>query len=287
DTPAALVAGEEITYRFTVTNTGNVTLKDVKVKEGEFTGTGKLGAVDCPEQAASLAPGATLTCTALYTITQADADAGSVTNTATATGTPPSGETPVSPPSEVTVPSDGRARLTLTKTADVTDTDRDGTTGTGDRIEWKLLAANQGTLTVTDIKISDPTAGEVTCPATSLAPGETMECTTKPHTITADEAATGKVTNTATASGRAGTTPVVSPEATATVPTQPDHPTPGQPGQPTTPGKPGQPSTPAPGGISGIMARTGTTVFIAAALATALLITGGTALAITRRRRRT
>ncbi|WP_338484898.1 hypothetical protein VM636_15725 [Streptomyces sp. SCSIO 75703] len=280
ENPGKLVAGEEITYRFAVTNTGNVTVKDVKVEEGDFTGSGKLGAVSCPEEAASLAPGATVTCTAAYTVTQADVDAGTVTNSATATGTPPSGEPPVSPPSEVTVPSGGQARLALTKTADVTDADRDGRTGAGDRVEWKLQVANQGTLTVTDITVSDPTAGDVTCPRTSLAPGETMECTTRAHTITAEEAANGKVVNTATASGRAGTTEVTSPEATATVDATPD--------DPAAPGVPAKPAAPKPsGGLSGIMARTGTTVFGVAAMAAGLLVVGAAALALTRHRRRT
>ncbi|MFI9631044.1 hypothetical protein ACIHCL_36975, partial [Streptomyces sp. NPDC052042] len=97
-----------------MTNTGNVTLKDVKVDEGEFTGHGKLNPVNCPKEAESLAPGATVTCTAAYTVTQADVDAGTITNSAMATGTPPSGKPPISPPSEITVPSDGRAQLGLT-----------------------------------------------------------------------------------------------------------------------------------------------------------------------------
>ncbi|MET8701711.1 hypothetical protein ABZW10_22995 [Kitasatospora sp. NPDC004723] len=267
--PGKLVAGEKITYRFAVTNTGNVTVKDVKVTEGEFTGTGKLSPVTCPKETASLAPGATVTCTAGYTVTQADVDAGTIRNTATGTGTPPRGEPPVSPPSEVTVPSDGHGALSLTKSAEVTDVNGNGRTDTGDRIDWKLTVANQGTATVTGIKVDDPTAGAVTCPRTSLAPGETMTCTTEPHTITAQDAQRGRVVNTATATGAGAT----SSEATATVKVEPE---------PVAPGTPGKPAAPGP---TGILARTGTAVLAVAGIAGALLVVGGLALGLSRRRR--
>ncbi|MBD0676505.1 hypothetical protein BU198_38870 [Streptomyces sp. CBMA156] len=275
--PGKLVAGETVTYTFAVTNTGNVTLKDIKVTEGEFTGTGKLSPVTCPKDTASLAPGATVTCTAGYKVTQADVDAGTIRNTATGTGTPPKGEPPVSPPSEVTVPSSGHGALGLTKSAEVVDVNTNGRTDAGDRIEWKLTVANQGTLTVTDIKVDDPTAGDVTCPRGSLAPGESMECGAKPHTITAEEAAHGKVVNTATASGKAGSTTLTSPEASVTVKVEHD--------DPAAPGTPGGPAAPKPSGPSGILARTGTTVLTAAAVGGTLLVLGGLALALSRRRR--
>ena len=66
-----------------VTNTGDVTLDPVGVDDP------KVGAVTCP--VTTLAPGAATTCTATYTVTQADVDAGPVDNTATASGTPPTG----------------------------------------------------------------------------------------------------------------------------------------------------------------------------------------------------
>ena len=66
-------AGETITYRFLVYNSGNVTLDNVGVTDG------LLGAVTC--QAEVLAPQAHTTCTAAdYTVTQADVDTGNVTN---------------------------------------------------------------------------------------------------------------------------------------------------------------------------------------------------------------
>ena len=70
-----------VTYTFVVTNTGNVTVTDPVVTEGSFTGSGTAPVATCPPGA--LAPGASVDCTATYTVTQADIDAGSIANTAT------------------------------------------------------------------------------------------------------------------------------------------------------------------------------------------------------------
>ena len=75
--------GQVITYTFTVTNTGNQTLFNLNVSD-PLPG---LSAISCPggNPIASLAPGASVQCTATYTITQADIDTGSVTNVASVT----------------------------------------------------------------------------------------------------------------------------------------------------------------------------------------------------------
>ena len=78
-------AGDTIAYSFQVENTGNVTLTGVGVTD-PMPG---LSPVVCP--ATTLAPGTTTTCTATYTVIQADIDAGIVSNSALATGTPPTG----------------------------------------------------------------------------------------------------------------------------------------------------------------------------------------------------
>ena len=80
--PTGATAGSTIDYSFVVTNTGNVTLDPVSRLL-----IPKTGPVSCPVTV--LAPGESTTCTATYTLTQADVDAGHVANTATVTGTPP------------------------------------------------------------------------------------------------------------------------------------------------------------------------------------------------------
>ena len=76
--------GDEVTYTVTVTNTSAVTLSHVAV-------AGTVGsAFELPEATENvLAPGASLTFTATYTITAEDMDESIVTNTITATGTAP------------------------------------------------------------------------------------------------------------------------------------------------------------------------------------------------------
>ena len=59
------------------TNDGNVTLSSVTVTDPNASG------LDCtPANGSSLAPGATMTCTASHTVTQADLDAGHYANQA-------------------------------------------------------------------------------------------------------------------------------------------------------------------------------------------------------------
>jgi uncharacterized repeat protein (TIGR01451 family) len=73
-------AGDAIAYTYLLTNSGNVAL------DGPFTVADDKATVTCPSTP-TLAVGASITCTALYTITAADVTAGSVTNVATASAT--------------------------------------------------------------------------------------------------------------------------------------------------------------------------------------------------------
>jgi uncharacterized repeat protein (TIGR01451 family) len=82
--------GTLITYSYAVENTGNVTLSSATVTD-PMNG---LSAIDCGNGSnviSSLAPGDTVTCTASYSTTQADVDAGSISNTGSVQAVPPSG----------------------------------------------------------------------------------------------------------------------------------------------------------------------------------------------------
>ncbi|MEU3572471.1 GEVED domain-containing protein [Kitasatospora sp. NPDC036755] len=217
-----LVAGETVTYHFTVTNTGNVTLTNVAVGEGEWTGSGPAPTATCPDAAKSLAPGAQVVCTATYTVTQADADRGTLRNTATATATPPGGGTPVtSPPSTVQLPHDSRPALTIAKKADPATAHQ-----AGDTITFAYTVTNTGNVTLTDVHPVEGafsgtgTISAITCPDTakSLVPGMKVVCTAT-YRVTQADVDAGKLDNAATATGTppGGGTPATSPPSSAEV----------------------------------------------------------------------
>lgn len=122
-----------MTYSYLITNTGDVTLTDVHLQDISFSGTGSPSALTCPaallvpsrwskirsprQPSFALDPGQQETCTDTYTLTQADVNAGKVTNTATATGTPPSGPAVTSAPSSATVAIPAHPALAIDKTA--------------------------------------------------------------------------------------------------------------------------------------------------------------------------
>ena len=228
--------GDVITYTYTVTNTGPATLYDVTVTEngGSFTGSGTLptpvydaGGTDEDGQGdiADLLPGATLTYTATYMITQADIDAGFVENQATAEGTP-SGTDPVTDLSDfdnnlddnpTNTPIDQDPDIAIIKVG-VLDNEGDGA-DPGDEITYTYTVTNVGNTTLYNIAVVEDGAdftgtGTVPTPTYSsggadldsgtgtldLAVGEAMTFTAT-YAITQEDIDAGMVTNQAIATG--------------------------------------------------------------------------------------
>ncbi|MDX9916522.1 MAG: SpaA isopeptide-forming pilin-related protein, partial [Gudongella sp.] len=88
--------GDVITYTFTVTNTGNVTLTDVSVYDDTLEVL-----IDLEDD--ELEPGQSTKGTYKYTITEEDVEAGKVYNAATASGYPPESENPITDEDDETV----------------------------------------------------------------------------------------------------------------------------------------------------------------------------------------
>ncbi len=244
------VAGDTIAYTITAINTGTTTLSDLTVADPNADP----GSLDCSPTAlpATLAPGASFGCSATHTVTQADVDRGSVSNTATVTGEDPIGDPVVDdsddpddptnddpdgdgePDDPTVTPLDQRSELQVTKTDLLS-----GAGVAGDTITYTITVANIGSVTVTDIDVTDPNAdtGSLNCSPTalpaSLAPGASFLCTAT-RTVTQADVDAGSVANVATAAGRdPGGAPVTDDSDDPDDPTDADPDGDGEPDDPT------------------------------------------------------
>ncbi len=170
--PAGAVPGDMIDYTFTVTNTGNVTLHNIAVSDPKVSTITCTGGNPIP----SLAPQAFVECTGSYTLAQGDIDAGTVHNTATAV---PDEGPPDDDEEDVPVPQN--PSMTIDKTSGTTEITAPG------EVLYSYLVTNTGNVTLTNIALSDDNDNEdMSCPATELAPSDTMNCSAS-HTVTQAE----------------------------------------------------------------------------------------------------
>lgn len=205
-----LQAGDTIKYTFVVKNTGNTTLFLVGVRDS------LVGTVKCP--VATLAPDASTTCEATYSITQADIDRGTLVNTANGVAVPPFGDEITSPDGTATVITKGESGLSLTKQATAPkDSNNNGKIDAGDSVDYTFTLTNTGQVTLKDLSVTDNKVSAVTCPTGTLAPGAAVVCTATRVLSQADVDA-GKVDNVATGgSTNAYAETITSNESTATV----------------------------------------------------------------------
>lgn len=204
-------AGDVITYDITVANTGTVAFSNVtlsltnpQTQLGNCTPSALPGALNA---------GTTTVCKATHTVTQADLDAGQYVNTASATGTTPASTVLITTPSVMTTPAITSGALTITKTAKVPTYD-----AVGDAVPFDIAVTNTGTVTLSNVAVSDPTAAlSAGCSAAALAPQESIACTAT-HTATQADLTAGSYTNTASATGKSPSgTAVPVAQASATV----------------------------------------------------------------------
>ncbi|WP_052646375.1 DUF7507 domain-containing protein [Sphingobacterium spiritivorum] len=195
--------GETVTYTFKVFNNGGTVVNNLVINDS------KLNIVNLPVVPSLLNPGETGTVTATYTLTQADIDAGSITNTALAKGTDPRGRdvTDISGtavdnniPTVTVLPK--QPSLVLHKTGTYIDKDNNGSTNVGDVIKYRFEVINNGNVTVKGITISDPKV-TVTGGPVDLAPGSSDATTFyAEYIIKQEDIDKGGVYNLATAEGK-------------------------------------------------------------------------------------
>ncbi|MCM6764091.1 Ig-like domain-containing protein [Rathayibacter sp. ZW T2_19] len=87
----------------------------------------------------------------------------------------------------------------------------------GQTIPYQFVVTNTSLASINTIAVSDPKIPVVSCPVTTLASLASVTCTGS-KVVTAAEAVAGSLVNTATATGRSGTTTITSNTSTVTAP---------------------------------------------------------------------
>jgi uncharacterized repeat protein (TIGR01451 family) len=191
--------GDVVTYQFSVTNNGTVTINGLALNDD------KLGVITLDK--ASLLPGEIATGSATHTVNETDLP-GPLTNIATATGTDSQG-----------VAVAGRAtatvQLTYTATLQVTKTPSATTANVGETVTYQFQVKNTGSVTINSLSLVDDKLGGVTLDRDSLPPGETANGTATHLVVEGD--LPGPLTNVATATGTDRVGAAVTATATATV----------------------------------------------------------------------
>jgi uncharacterized repeat protein (TIGR01451 family) len=193
--------GQTITYNYTVTNSGDVSVSGIAVTDNRTTVTINSG---------TLAPGSSVKGTGTYTITQADINAGSVTNSAYATGMLGT-QTVTSTPATSTVIAVQNLALTIKETANPTTYN-----AVGQKITYTFTISNSGNLPVSGVAVTDSKSDIGKINIGTLAPGQSVTGTDT-HTITQADISAGSVINTAIVSGTFNGKTVTSNQVTVSV----------------------------------------------------------------------
>jgi len=152
-------AGDEITYTYTIENTGNVTLTGLTLFDDNYTPGDTSDDIDLTSylDTTTLAPGETATAQYTVSVTQAQIDAG---DDLVNVGTGDSNETDEDSDDE-TVDVIQNPGLAVDKTVvEVVDTNGNGLTDAGDVIYYNVRVTNTGNVTLTGVTVDDPLTGQ-------------------------------------------------------------------------------------------------------------------------------
>ena len=196
--PSPIPAGTtSVTYTFNILNSGTAQL--LKASSPISVNDPLVGAVDCATpQPGTFNPGDNFSCTATYTLTQAQIDAGEVVNTATASfpfNTPAGTQTVTSASSTATTPITENASYVFAKSGPA------AFTTVGEVLNYSFTVTNDGNVTLSSVSVSDPLIPSLSCPITNLAPTTFANCAGT-YTVTQADVDAGTIANTASATGQ-------------------------------------------------------------------------------------
>lgn len=191
--------GDTIVWSYLVSNTGDVPLSDVTVVDPEG------GVISCSPTTVGVGESATCVGNATYVVTSADVVVGGVSNGATARATPPFGAAPVdSLESVATITTEALApAIAVTVSHDnLSALEPNAPILVGNQIRARFVVTNGGNANLSNVGVSDPVFGAVTCATVTLAAGESTTCEADDlYTVTEDDADTGTISRTITAAG--------------------------------------------------------------------------------------
>ena len=232
-----VVVGDEVTWTVTAENTGNVLLDELSLEDTLSAGGSTYTLSDAtpkitasPASASSLAPGASATWTVMYRLTQADIDAGELSNTATVRASTPNGSNDVIDVSDSDGATDGNGDgdagndptvtslrsnpgIYIEKIVDERDL-VDGIRAGVDKLYYTITVRNDGSVSLYDLVLTDTmtdldggslsldTDPAITSATSAdyqdgvLSVGETWVFTAE-YTLTSETIATGGVENVA------------------------------------------------------------------------------------------
>ncbi|MFL6236252.1 MAG: hypothetical protein ACJ76N_24180 [Thermoanaerobaculia bacterium] len=160
----SIPVGNPVTWQYVVTNTGKLTVNDISVSDDHDV------AVSCP--LSMLQPGQSMTCVA-----RSVAASCQYGNFGTATGQTSQG--PVSASDASHYVGQGQAALDVQTYANGQSAGQPPgpAIATGTPVQWSYGVTNTGQVALTAVKVTDDRVTAVSCPQSSLQPGQSMTCT--------------------------------------------------------------------------------------------------------------
>jgi len=161
----SIKVGQPVLWEYVVENTGGVDLTQVEVSDDKGVN------VSCPKT--KLGPGERMTCTG-----RGIAEACQYQNIGTATArTPDDDLVSADDPSHYFGDQNAAIDVELLVNGEDADTPKGPAVNAGSKINWTYLVTNKGDVALNGIKAGDDHGTAVSCPKTSLRPGESMTCT--------------------------------------------------------------------------------------------------------------